>query len=278
MEQRQVRQMFTAEVQRADADINLARASLLIAQEEYLDLDIPQYLAKLDAMGQELASRLGGETRPRAVIEIINRYLFTEQGFQGNETDYYDPANEFLSYVLDHRMGIPTTLSVLYLEMARQVNFPLAGVALPGRFVVKYQGPEDEIFIDPYGKGTIVTRQDCQRVMEEVFQDVVSWQDWFLDPVGNKKVLKRMLNNLKGSYFKLNDLPRALAAVERILLVDPEAFYEVRNRGYLRLQLGDTRPGLLDLEQYLRLVPNASDASTIRMVIGKAWGFFGGGN
>lgn len=278
MDQSSVRRMLIEEVERPDEDVNLARASLLIAQEEYLDLDIPRYLAQLDQMGRELKTRLHGETRPRAVIDIINTYLFTEQAFQGSEEDYYDPANEFLNHVLDRRVGIPITLSILYLEMAHRLSFPLVGVALPGHFIVKYEGPEEEIFIDPYGKGAVITRQDCQRVMENVFQETVGWQDWFLNPVGKKKILKRMLNNLKGSYFRLNDLPRALAAVERIILVDPEAFYEVRNRGLILLQLGDTQRAVSDLESYLRQVPNAPDAPTIRQIIARVWNFFGTGN
>ncbi|NER84584.1 MAG: hypothetical protein F6K42_34695, partial [Leptolyngbya sp. SIO1D8] len=137
MSQSFARDRFCREIQQPDDAINLAAAALYIAQEEYPELDVGVYLHQLDMMALQLRDRLPEETYPLKILRAINDYLFKAQGFTGNSQDYYDPRNSFLNHVLDRRTGIPITLSLVYLELARRIGLPMAGVGMPGHFLVR---------------------------------------------------------------------------------------------------------------------------------------------
>jgi len=160
------RLVFARLVSRPEPAIDLAEAAFLIAKEEYPDLDIAQYLSHLDAMAADVRSRPGGVEDPLRLFTGLGDYLFREQGFRGNTEDYYDPRNSFLNEVLDRRTGIPITLSAVYMEVGRRLGLRLHGVGMPGHFLVKYVGPNEEIIVDPFHGGAIVSPADCQRILD----------------------------------------------------------------------------------------------------------------
>src|SRR5262245_6918967 len=145
MDASEVRRRFTALIERPHGEFRLAEGALLIAQEEYPSLDVAAYLQRLDAMAEVVASRLGLEIDPQCIVAHINAYLFDEQGFRGNQEDYYDTRNSFFNEVIERKTGIPITLSVLYIELARQVGLPIVGVSMPGHFLVRYSDT-DKLF------------------------------------------------------------------------------------------------------------------------------------
>ncbi|HEY9877632.1 MAG TPA: SirB1 family protein [Leptolyngbyaceae cyanobacterium] len=261
------RQQFYQAVQQPEDQIDLAAAALYIAQEAYPDLDVDTYLNALDEMANEVRQRLPEEAYPLKIIRTLNQYLFTELGFAGNTNNYYDPRNSFLNDVMDQRTGIPLTLSLVYLEVARRIDFPMAGVGLPGHFLIRPTLEEMAIFVDPFHGGEIMFEEDCRDRLREIYGEGAKLQPQHLEVVGPKALLSRMLSNLKMIYLHQRDIDKALGAMDRILLMFPEAAPELRDRGLIYYQQGRLTEALYDLEQYLFERPDAADAFEIRQVI-----------
>lgn len=258
------RRTFARLVSSPEPAIDLGEAALLIAKEEYPDLEVAQYLARLDALAEAFRRRLDAPGDPHRLIANLGDYLFREQGFRGNVEEYYDPRNSFLSDVLDRKVGIPITLSTIYMEVGRRLGVRLHGVGMPGHFLVKYAGPDEEIVVDPFHGGMIVSPADCQRILDRISGGKLRFERRFLSALGTRQILARMLTNLKVIYVNNQAYAKALGVVERLLILDPGAAIEIRDRGLLRCQLHRYPQALGDLERYLRLVPGAEDVEVIR--------------
>ncbi len=257
------RQRFARLVSRPETAIDLAEAALVIAQEEYPELEVARYLSCLDEMGAEVRARVAPAEDPHRLIAALGDYLFRDQGFHANTDDYYDPRNSFLNDVLDRRIGIPITLSTVYLEVGRRLGLRLHGVGMPGHFLVKYAGPDEEIVIDPFSGGALVSHAECQRILDRSYHGKVAFEPRFLATVGTRQILTRMLNNLKAIYFKKQGFAKALSVVERILILEPGSATEVRDRGLVLSQLKRYPEATADLERYLKLAPGAEDSEVI---------------
>ncbi|MBW4493437.1 MAG: SirB1 family protein [Oscillatoria princeps RMCB-10] len=261
------RQYFYQEIDQPDERIDLAKAALHIAQEEYPQLDPAEYLSALDTMAAEVSERLPAQRYPLRVIQTVNQYLYSDLGFTGNSADYYDPRNSFLNDVIDRRTGIPITLSLLYLEIARRIDFPMVGVGMPGHFLIRPDFEGAGICVDAFNAGEILFPEDCKERLSRMYGHRVALQPEFLEPVSPRHFLARMLSNLKLIYVSQGDAPRALAAVDRILLLFPETPTELRDRGILYYQLGYRPEAIRELEVYLARVPGAGDAGAIRQLV-----------
>lgn len=263
----QARDRFTQEAQRPDEAINLALAALYIAQEEYPELDCGAYLRRLDDMADEVRDRLPAEAYPLKIIRALNDYLFAAQGFLGNSQDYYNPQNSFLNQVLERRTGIPITLSLVYLELARRIDFPMAGVGMPGHFLVRPTVDEMAIFVDAFQQGEVLFEEDCRDRLQMMYGKGARMLPHHLEPIGNKPFLARILTNLKVIYLQRQDIPRALAAIDRILLLLPNSLMERRDRGLLYYREGNLAAARDDLKFYLLNHPNAQDTFEVQQVI-----------
>ncbi|MFN6468105.1 MAG: SirB1 family protein [Nostoc sp. SerVER01] len=261
------RQYFYQEIQQSDDEINLAKAALYIAQEEYPNLDPEEYFNALDTMAWELQERLPQQRYPLRVIQTINQYLYEDLGFSGNKIDYYDPRNSYLNDVIDRRLGIPITLALVYLEVARRIDFPMVGVGMPGHFLIRPDLADMEIFVDAFNGGEIIFPEDCQERLSQLYQQPVTLQPEFLAVVTHRQFLARMLTNLKFIYLKQQELEKTLGAVERILLLFPDLTLELRDRGLIYYQLAYYPQAINDLQNYLVKVPDAKDASVIRRLL-----------
>lgn len=258
------RSRFEDMISREDERINLAEAALLIAAEEYAGLDVAAYLEELDRLG-DLARESAIDARDEEdMITAINSTLFEDLGFYGNRENYYDPRNSFLNEVLDRRTGIPITLTIVYMEVARRIGFSVQGVGLPGHFIAKHVSEAGEMFIDPFNEGRLMGEAGCAALVEEMGGGRFELHSSHLLAVTNKQILTRMLSNLLGIYAGSNDHPRSLAAIERILLINPDSPPHIRDRGLLLAALGKAAEALVELNHYLKLAPAAPDAGTIR--------------
>ncbi len=263
------RLQFQREVQQSDDQIDLARAALYLAGEEYPDLDPDEYLNALDTMALEVAERLPAERYPLKTIQSLNAYLYDDLGFRGNAERYYDPRNSFLNEVIDRRLGIPIALALIYLEVARRLEFPMVGIGMPGHFLIRPDFPGVGIYVDAFHQGEVLFAEDCEALLSQIYQQPVSIQPDFLLPVTRRQFLTRMLVNLKLIYVNANDVERALAAVERLLIVTPDNIVEQRDRGLLYYQLADWSRAIPDLEAYLAARPEARDADAIRQLLSR---------
>ncbi len=264
MEVSEARRRFTAYIARAPEDFRLAEGALLIALEAYPDLDVDACLRRLDGMAETISARLGLELEPRRIVSHINAFLFKEQGFRDNRRDYYDTRNSFLNEVLDRKVGIPITLSIVYLDIGRRIGLPVNGVGLPGHFVVQYGAQPEPFYIDPFHGGKILSKQDCAARVAQIYGQDLPWQESYLDAVSDLHILARVLNNLKVIYVRKGAHELALGAVDRLILLKPDVPSEIRDRGLLRAQLGQLRRALEDLTTYLEACPEAPDVPAMR--------------
>jgi regulator of sirC expression with transglutaminase-like and TPR domain len=252
------------EIRQSDEAINLERAALYLALEEHPTLDVEANLEQLDRMAAVVRDRLPETRYPLRVIQVINQYLYEELGFSGNRRDYYDPQNSHLNQVLDRRLGIPITLALVYLAIAKRVDFPMIGIGMPGHFLIRPLVEDMDLYVDAFNAGEVLFPQDCEALLQKLYQEPVALRPEFLQPVGNRQFLARMLGNLKGIAINQNNIQGALAAVERILLLFPEASGELRDRGILYFQLRRWSEARQDLEGYLATMPPEGDRNLIQ--------------
>ncbi len=244
---------FAKYLARPAEEIRLDEAALLLARTEYPDLDLPAQLARLDGLAARAECSPGQS--PKTNIARLNRLLFEEENFAGNEQEYDDPRNSYLNDVLDRKMGIPITLSLIYQEVARRCGLPVVGVGFPGHFIAKYLADSGEILLDPYHGGAILSLQDCEEKLKSQFGEEAEFRPQFLLVSSVKQTLTRMLNNLKGSYFRRKDFPKVLMMIEMALAVDPSSRQEIHDRGMIYFMLRRYGAAKADLRAYLAASP-----------------------
>ena len=259
---------FAQEVAAPDDDIDLGRAALLIAATEYPQLDVENELAHLDSLAAAASSRFGGDRDPLYVANVLSEFLFDEIGFRGNHEDYYDPRNSFLNEVLSRRLGIPISLSLLYVEVGKRLGVPLVGVGMPGHFLVRHRDVDD-LFIDPFHGGVLLSERECQQRLQKVTQDEVQWDSSYVATVTKREFLARMLRNLKGVSLAGQDYLRALTIIDWMLTVQPEGKHELRDRGVVHYQLGNYSEALNDLRSFLAAAPSGSENASVHQLVGR---------
>jgi regulator of sirC expression with transglutaminase-like and TPR domain len=245
----------------------LAEAALILASDEYPELDLPRYLGLIESMANTVASQFGEGQPPEDVVATLNRYLFEELQFQGNRENYYDPRNSYLNDVLERRMGLPISLSVVYIALARHLGLPIHGVSLPGHFIVKWNDGRDEILIDPFNGGRILDREGAEALVRATFNSRARLDPAWLAPVGARHILARMLTNLKSIFLTDNNLQRAWQALDKLLLLEPRSADNIRDMGLLSVKLGAYRTAAAYLEEYLLAHPDAPDSSQLRLYL-----------
>lgn len=252
---------------RSETELDLGRAALLIAQEEYPQLSVDLYLARLDQVAEEVHDRLANETAPLVVLDELIQTLYGRRKFAGNRSAYYDPRNSFLNDVLDRGVGIPLTLGIVLMEIGWRLGLPLEGVNFPGHFLVRYAGSELRLLIDPFDSGKIRFEDEAQQILDQAYGGMVTMREEFLRPTTKRDMLVRLLTNLKGIYTKISDDRRALAVVERLLMISPTAPIESRSRGLLLARLGRHEEAARQLEAYLRVMPSAGDRRDVQEMV-----------
>jgi regulator of sirC expression with transglutaminase-like and TPR domain len=248
-----------------DDEIDVARGAALIARDAYPKLDVDALLARFDEMAApllelELAKRSAGEQ-----VKILSEHVYVTLGFSGNETDYYDPKNSLLPDVLERRLGIPISLAVVYVEIARRCGISARGVGFPGHFLVRVDVAGSEpVFVDPFFGGRALDRPALQRLLRRSNAPERSVTDDLLEPAGSRSILTRMLVNLKWIYATRGDLARALLALDRLVSLTPDSIAALRERASLSARLGAVEAARADLFRLLELQPDAPDAGQLR--------------
>jgi len=242
----------------------LDRAALVLALEEYPNLDVQAYLRRLDTLAARAQVLVGEDRTAINVIESINEVLFVQEGLRGNDEDYYDPRNCYVNEVLDRKLGIPISLSVIYMEVAKRIDFSMKGIGFPGHFLMKHIANDRDIVVDAFNVGRIMTSNDCQELLDKTYNGTVSMNPSLLQPMEKRTILTRMLYNLKGIYTQKEQFQKALSAIDGILLLNPGTPSEVRDRGLLYMQTSLFAKALADLEAYLTHAAAPEDSSYIK--------------
>jgi regulator of sirC expression with transglutaminase-like and TPR domain len=248
-----------------DEQLDLLRAALMIAQAEYPRLEMQPYVDRVAALAARVKRRMPAVNSPEDAVAALNAVLFGEAGLRGNRDDYFDPRNSFLNQVLDRGLGIPITLALVYKEVAARVGFPLAGVGMPGHFLLKhFDRRGGELLIDVFESGRILSTTACQQKLDEIYSGELTLQREHLLAVSHRQWLTRMLNNLRQVYLSGRSFRKALFILDFLVALHPRSAEEIKQRAILHYNLNQVSAGLRDFEEYLRLAPNASDVDDIR--------------
>lgn len=249
-----------------DDVLPLLPSLLLIARDEYPDLDPHAYDAQVQAYADHLRTEVDTLDQAPLQMAAINRHLFSELGYSGNHDEYYDPRNSYLNQVLDRRLGNPISLAMVQMEVARRLGIPLDGVSFPGHFLVRLPVDGGLLVMDPFNGGRPLAveelRERARPHLGEIPDDSVLLQ--ILNPAPHRAILVRVLRNLHGVYAEAGQWDRAARSADRVLKLAPEQADALRDRGLAYLQL-DYLPGARqDLARYLDLAPDADDAEQVR--------------
>jgi regulator of sirC expression with transglutaminase-like and TPR domain len=253
-----------------DDELPLLGTALLIARDEYPDLDPAGYSAQVDTYANALRPQLEGDVDLPARLTAINRYLFEEIGFAGNNQQYDDPRNSYLNEVVDRKLGIPISLAVIQIEVTRRLGMPLDGVSFPGHFLVRLPVDDGILVLDPFNKGRPVSAEELrERASPHLGGQPPDDQQLLqiLAPATHRMILMRMLRNLKGLYLERGDWERVARSADRLLKLSPDTAEAHRDRGLAYRELGYAKGAREDLARYLQLLPEADDVESVRSAL-----------
>ncbi|MBV9492633.1 MAG: transglutaminase family protein [Acidobacteria bacterium] len=209
---RQLEELAAGEIAPAD----LARGALLIALEDFPQIDVDDYLAQLDALADRVRQRATPGEPPIFLLGHLHAELFDTDGYRGNTDDYYDPRNAYLNEVIDRKLGIPITLSIVFLHVAQRVGLNAFGVGLPGHYVVKVQFELNEVYIDPFRDGATLSMSELAELVGGVSGGRVRLASEHLRAWTPRQTLIRVLANLQGMWARAGDTRRSTSARERM--------------------------------------------------------------
>ena len=258
-----IRQRFHEMMQRPEAEIDLARTALLVAAENDPALDVDTEMARLDAWAKELGRRIEPGWNSLQRLARLRTFMYEELGFKGDVRGYYSPANSMLHSVMTRRLGIPLTLSIVFMEIGWRIGVPFEGVGFPGHFLVRLTGEPGDLLLDAYDHGASVHEEDCRRMIELTTGGTVPYDPKMIRSLGKKDMIARLLFNLKVACLKASDDRGALSAVERLLLLHPNEPPELRDRGLLLYKLDRYREARSSLSAYLKYRPDALDREVV---------------
>ncbi len=259
------RTSFEAELRAAGEALSPVRAGLLLAREcAYPDLRPSEHLAQLDDLAAQARGRVQAETGGVNQGLALADWLFRELGFRGNQADYANPRNSYLNQVLERRLGIPISLSVLFVDLAQRLGVPAQGVGLPGHFIVAVAGEDEPLLLDPFHDGRRLSVDDCAELARQAAGLEGPFDPDWLAPTPPRDIVARMLNNLRGLYLSVEDWPQSIKVVERVHLLQPTVSAHLRDLGILHYRNGSYRKGAALLNEYLAREPNAPDGEAVR--------------
>jgi regulator of sirC expression with transglutaminase-like and TPR domain len=254
-----------------DETMDLARPALLLAADEYPDLDIDRYLGHLDDLADAaLCTTITDAESDCDAARRLARFLADPCGFRGNTQDYYNPSNSLLSEVLEHRLGIQITLSLVLMEVGRRLSLPLVGIGFPGHFLVGCTptcGREQMLLIDQFEGGRVVTIDECRKRLTPTGTQFDP--DLHLQPISNRQFLLRMLSNLEAAYIQRKDVPRAMRTIARQVALNPDRAEDYRTLSQLLVRDHDFAQARLCLRAYLESCPDSERAESVREDLSK---------
>ena len=263
------RSLFTELVRKPDEDFELDRAALYLAGEEYPEIDVTADLAQLDAFAAQVSQRVTYEAAPADVARAVAGYLFDELGFHGNSGQYYSPENSFLNRVLETRTGIPITLSLLFLEVARRLGLRCSGVGLPGHFIVGLDDTGE--YLDPFNAGATLSVEDCRALVDRMSAGSLEWTDQFLAPYSKRDILFRILNNLKAVYMQGREYAKAVGVIQRMTVISPGVPSLYQEQAWCHVEQQEYRLAIATLEAYLKEAGEPADSRQVKDQIKGLW-------
>ena len=252
-------------------DFDLATGALLVASTDDPNVDIDGCRANLDRMAEAARRRTPSQAGPLEELNAITDLLFGVIGFSGNRNDYYDPNNSYLHQVLERRLGIPITLSLLCIEVGRRAGVPVLGIGMPGHFLIRHRD-EENYFVDAFNGGVLMNRDECGAVLRQAAGDDARLEQHHLDPVTPREILARVLRNLKAIYWDREEFDRCITTIGALMAVLPDRPEEQRDRGVVHLKAGNHQQSADDFAAYIEAAPHADDIETVRNALSRLRG------
>ncbi len=244
-----------------DSRLSLVEKCLNLAKlVEYQDLDITKYAKKIKEIGDALHETINEIKNPTYLISMLNEHLFDNFGLVGDEDDYYNPKNNFLNEVIDKKSGLPITVSIIYVEIAKYIGLDMQLVGFPSHVLVKYK---DELVLDPFYGGRVVQVEDMQQILDMNFEGTLEFSPEFLTAISTRQILVRIIRNLKNSYMQSYAFEKALLCVDLAMTLEKDVAIDIRDRGIIEERLSHYDLALEHLKQYLEASPNAEDADFV---------------
>jgi regulator of sirC expression with transglutaminase-like and TPR domain len=267
-----VSEAFSSEVIRSESEINLAKAGLIFARSEYPQLDTAWYLGQLDLIAGDISARLDPHADLNRRLQIMNTYLFSELGYSGNFDDYYDPRNSFLNEVIDRRIGLPITLSILFLELAQRIGIDAKGVSFPGHFLIAVAEQDGDVIVDAFDGGAVLARSTfVQRLLERAEPNTkVETLEAALRPASKSEILLRQLRNLKAIYVDKGLVEKTLNTINHMLVIHKDLLPELLERAALYDSLGYARGAVVDYERALPKIPAGPQKAEVQSRLAQA--------
>ena len=244
-------------------DIRLDCAALHFARDLYPDIALPTYLAKLDAIARDVADLRPGLSAALR-YEAMRQVIVDDYRLFGNEDDYYDPENSYLNRVLDRGLGVPISLSIIWIEVARRLKWPVSGLGLPGHFIIRFDDDQQFVLVDPFRQGRTLSIEDCHQILDYYFEGQVPFSAGFLKPVNVRLILSRMLYNLRNIYTANHDWKRLTTVLQRLSMVEPDNAQHLQDLAGLLYHRGDIHLAHTHLSMYLEHQPNDQQQYLLR--------------
>ena len=250
-----------------DATLPLLETALLIARDEYPDLEAENYIALVDDYALQLQRSLPTQHDITSKLIAINQFLYREIVFSGNSDQYDDPRNSYLNQVFDRKLGIPISLAVVQIAVMQRLGLPLEGVSFPGHYLVRLPVEDGIIVLDPFNQGRPVSFEELrERIIPHMEGQSPTDQQLFqvLEPATSRMTLMRMIRNLQAIYQQQGDYARVARSADRLLKLSPNLADALRDRGIAYAQIGYSQGAQEDLTRYLQLQPEAPDIDLVR--------------
>lgn len=256
-----------------DNAVPLVETALLIARDEYPQLDVAEYASRIASHVTAISNELPTACTLAQSLAAINRHLFEDVGYAGNHDDYFDPRNSYLNEVIERRLGIPITLALIQMEVARRIGVAIDGVSFPGHFLVRVATNDGLIVLDPFNRGRPLAAEELRQRASEHLGGVMPDDGQLLnvlEPASHRAIATRMLHNLKAVYAQREEWDRVARTCDRVLCLSPDRADDLRDRGMAYLQLGHVAGARADLSRYLAMNPSAEDSERVRNALVEA--------
>lgn len=256
-----------AALDRPDEAVDLAAAALMLAELGDNHPDARGSMQMLDELGAGLRSRLGTAQPLDSAADALARFLGYTIGFRGNEDEYYDPANSYLDVVLRRRIGLPITLSVVYIDVGRRAGLDVRGIGFPGHFIVGVFAGDRVRYLDPFQRGRALARSDLDAQLRQIYGRATPLQRAMVQPASSRDIIVRMLRNLKHAFVQSGDVQRALRAASRLRALQPDDVGELCDHAILLAKCGRWQTAKQELFAFLRVRPQGADVPSVRELL-----------
>lgn len=256
-----------ARLVRGETGVDLVRVALEIARDAYPSLDPERYLARIETLAARVKDRCASTEKLRSVLGQVNWVLFVEEGFEGNAADYYDPRNSYLNEVLDRKMGIPITLSILYWRLAERVGLEVSGLNLPGHFMLKVSSGASSAIVDPFHSGIVLDRDGCRAQIARLAGPSVVLDEAHFTPSAPTTIVARMLGNLRAIYLQRHEYAAVVPILRRLAALNPSDADVRRELGLIYLKLDRLTESAAALQESLDCRADVPDNEAIRLLV-----------